>query len=192
MAVKWKSCIWLSPKTASLLIAMYYIVFSVVVTVLACIGFSVLTPINMLQLESGKKEASEGDEVLLEGITSAKLLLVVLILSCVLSFVTNILMIIGVTQEKAHWLYVWINAHVFILGTHILICFCNMFLELPDEGQKDCSIYVTVCNIMLTLYFLVVVNNFYNGMMDNIPMGFFVDNPYFYFNKGYGHHRFQH
>jgi hypothetical protein len=41
----------------------------VVVTILASIGYSVLTPINMMKTEKGMKEASEGDEVLLEGIT---------------------------------------------------------------------------------------------------------------------------
>jgi hypothetical protein len=44
-------------------------VLSVIVTILAGIGFSILTPINMLKTEKGRKEASEGDEVLLEGIT---------------------------------------------------------------------------------------------------------------------------
>jgi len=42
---------------------------SIAVIVLASIGYSVLTPINMLQTERGQREANEGDEVLLEGIT---------------------------------------------------------------------------------------------------------------------------
>jgi hypothetical protein len=42
---------------------------SIAVIVLASIGYSVLTPINMLKTERGQKEANEGDEVLLEGIT---------------------------------------------------------------------------------------------------------------------------
>ncbi|XP_023702804.1 uncharacterized protein LOC111862005 isoform X2 [Cryptotermes secundus] len=122
-------------------------ILSVTVTIFASIGYSVLTPINMMKTEKGRKEASEGDEVLLEGITSAKILLVTLILTSVLCFLANIMMIVGVTQDKAQWIYLWINAHVFILGAHILVCFCNMFLELPDELQKKCSIYGTVANI---------------------------------------------
>lgn len=50
-------------------------------------------------------------------------------------------------QDKSHWIYVWLNAHVLILGIHILVCFCNMFLELPDELQKNISIYGTAMNI---------------------------------------------
>jgi hypothetical protein len=42
---------------------------SIAVIVLASIGYSVLTPINMLKTERGQKEANEGDEILLEGIT---------------------------------------------------------------------------------------------------------------------------
>jgi hypothetical protein len=42
---------------------------SIAVIVLASFGYSVLTPINMLQREKGQKEANEADEVLLEGIT---------------------------------------------------------------------------------------------------------------------------
>jgi len=42
---------------------------------------------------------------------------------------------------------------------------------------------------VLTLYFLVVVNNFYSDMLDRIPLGFYVDNPYFFF-KSEGHKRF--
>jgi hypothetical protein len=48
---------------------------SIAVIILACIGYNVLTPINMLKTEKGQKEASEGDEVLLEGITCTFFLL---------------------------------------------------------------------------------------------------------------------
>ena len=42
---------------------------SIAAIVVASIGYSVLTPINMLRTERGQKEANEGDEILLEGIT---------------------------------------------------------------------------------------------------------------------------
>ncbi|GFG38987.1 hypothetical protein Cfor_08010, partial [Coptotermes formosanus] len=164
-------------------------IVSIVVIILACTGYSVLTPINMMQTQKGQEEANEGDEVLLEGITSAKILLIVLIVTSIISIFTSIMMVWGISQDKAHWIYTWINAHVFILGADILVCFCNMFLVLPDELQKTCCIYGTVTNIMLTLYFLVVVNNFYSDMEHKIPMGFYADNPYFFF-KSEGHRQF--
>jgi len=42
---------------------------SIAVIVVASIGYNVLTPINMMKTERGQKEANEGDEILLEGIT---------------------------------------------------------------------------------------------------------------------------
>ncbi|XP_021941288.1 uncharacterized protein LOC110840516 isoform X2 [Zootermopsis nevadensis] len=164
-------------------------IFSIIATVLASIGYNLLTPDNMLTTESGRKEADVGDDVLLEGITSAKVLLIGIISTSILSFVTNILLIVGVTEDKSHWIYVWLNAHVLILGIHILVCFCNMFLELPDELQKNISIYGTAMNIVLTLYFLVVVNEFYIGKADKIPVGFYESKSYSFF-KSYGDQRF--
>jgi hypothetical protein len=56
-----------SSATSDLLLL--FQIVSIAAITLASIGYSVLTPINMLQTERGQKEANEGDEVLLEGIT---------------------------------------------------------------------------------------------------------------------------
>jgi hypothetical protein len=57
-----------SSVTTSNFLFLFQIV-SIVVIILACTGYSVLTPINMMQTQKGQEEANEGDEVLLEGIT---------------------------------------------------------------------------------------------------------------------------
>ena len=62
----------LEPVFSSMTTGYFLLLFqmeSIAVIVLASIGYSVLTPINLLQTERGKKEANEGDEILLEGIT---------------------------------------------------------------------------------------------------------------------------
>jgi len=62
----------LEPLFSSMTTSDFLLLFqleSIAVIVVAFIGYSVLTPINMMQTERGKKEANEGDEILLEGIT---------------------------------------------------------------------------------------------------------------------------
>ena len=44
-------------------------IVSIIVIILASIGYSVLTPINVMKAAEGQKEANEGTEILLEGIT---------------------------------------------------------------------------------------------------------------------------
>ncbi|PSN43238.1 hypothetical protein C0J52_12632 [Blattella germanica] len=182
MTTQWKSCIWFTPKTATLMVAFYYILLSILIVILAATGISVIKPIEVVERKDGNK-ARESDEILLEGVVPAKVMLCFLICTGFLSLATSIMLVVGVSQEKGQWIYVWMNMHVFILATHFLICFCNMFLELPDQTQKNITIYGSVINGLMTLYFLVVVHNFYIEIDEKIPLGTSENHPYLFFNN---------
>ena len=81
---------------------------------------------------------------------------------------------------------------------HCTVHHSHLFACLPSSKKFAyviSSVFIntslqSVCDFpVLTLYFLVVVNNFYSDMLDKIPLGFYVDNPYFFF-KSEGHKRF--
>ena len=50
--------------------------------------------------------------------------------------------------------------------------------QTESTGNKSCVVVSVV-----TLYFLVVVNNFYGELEQKIPFGSYVENPYLFFNK---------
>lgn len=97
---------------------------------------------------------------------ATKVVLGIVLVIWILGVLVNALLIFGAVHEKAKLIYIWFVVHIILLVIGTVMIIVNLITGANNSGSKGGSIGPTIINILLTIYFLIVVYSFYKELKE--------------------------
>ncbi|XP_069679598.1 uncharacterized protein [Periplaneta americana] len=172
-------CCGCTLRTGAVLIALYYIVGSLIILSLTTTGMYIVNHSNFNKTAEvvnstdsttlrGRGRGNYGDSPVAEYMAGVTAMFAFLMIYSVLSIMLNVMLLIGAHTENLRLIFMWIIAHVIYLVVTVLGLLTNLFMTLLNPDQRAGSVGTSLVNIVLTFYFLVVVGSYYQQLKDRM------------------------